>query len=698
MTTMSNPLDTYRDLPPFDLIASEHIVPALEKALGEIHRDFSTLEANIYASWEGLLRPLEKMQLRLQRVWSPVSHLYGVKNSPTLRAAYEQMQGPVVALSLKMSQSKAVYEGLQQIRESANWASLSPGQQRAVEGRLRDAQLAGISLAGPAQKRFIALTTELSALATKFSNNVLDATKQFTLSLSKNAEVDGLPFSLLQGAAQAYQRTHPTEQADPQHGPWLITLDAPSFVPFMENSTRRDLREQLYRAYITRASAEPFDNSGHIIKMLQLRHEQAQLLGFSNYAEMSLAQKMAPSVEAVYTLLEQLRENSWEGATHELTDITARAVRGGFQQPLAQWDISYWAKRLQEERFEFNDEELRGYFPLPSVLQGMFALVENLFGIRVEAADGQAAIWHKDVRFFKIFSQEQQHLASFYLDPFSRPEDKRSGAWMDDCRSRYRDSDGVLSLPVAHLVCNMTPPVGEAPSLLNFNEVETLFHEFGHGLQHMLSEVDYLDVSGINGIEWDAVELPSQFMENWCYHKPTLMGMARHYQSAEPLPEALFTKLNAAKTFRAGQMMLRQVQFALLDLRLHHSFDPFAVNASPFALQAEVSSATSLLPPLAEDRFLCSFSHIFCGGYAAGYYSYKWAEVLSADAFNAFEEAGLDQPEIVSAVGKRFRQTILALGGSIHPLTVFTLFRGRGPRIEPLLLHSGLCTLNAAPK
>jgi oligopeptidase A len=321
----------------------------------------------------------------------------------------------------------------------------------------------------------------------------------------------------------------------------------------------------------------------------------------------------------------------------------------------------------------------------------MFALVRSLFGIIVEAADGQAPVWHQDVRFFKIYAEDRTHLASFYLDPFSRPQDKRSGAWMDDCRSRYRDASGTLNLPVAHLVCNMTPPVGDAPSLLTFNEVETLFHEFGHGLQHMLTEVDYLDVSGINGVEWDAVELPSQFMENWCYHKPTLMGMARHSQSGEQLPDELFAKLNAAKTFRAGQMMLRQLQFAMLDLRLHQTFDPSPNGKqSPFALQAEVAKTTSLLPPLPEDRFLCSFSHIFCGGYAAGYYSYKWAEVLSADAFNAFEEAGLDRPEVVSSVGKRFRQTILALGGSVHPLSVFTAFRGREPRIEPLLLHSGL--------
>jgi oligopeptidase A len=430
-----------------------------------------------------------------------------------------------------------------------------------------------------------------------------------------------------------------------------------------------------------RAGTGTHDNSDKLLRILQIRREQAQLLGYASFAEMSLAQKMAPSVEAVYRLLEDLRTASWSGAEQELADMQACAGRHGFHQPLVQWDMAYWAKRLQEERFQFRDEDLRCYFALPRVLEGLFALVHKLFGIQVEAADGQAPVWHSDVRFFNIYNHQRDHIASFYLDPYSRPENKRSGAWMDDCVSHYRDAGGELSLPVAYLFCNMAPPLAGAPALMTFNEVETLFHEFGHGLQHMLTQVEYLDVSGINGVEWDAVELPSQFMENWCYHRPTLMGMARHYHDGSPLPDELFTKLNAAKTFRAGQMMLRQLQFALVDLRLHDGFDPFAAE-SPFTVQVEVAQITSLLPPLPEDRFLCSFSHIFCGGYAAGYYSYKWAEVLSADAFHAFEEAGLDTDDAMVSTGQRFRETILALGGSVHPLQVFTQFRGREPQVE----------------
>jgi oligopeptidase A len=536
---------------------------------------------------------------------------------------------------------------------------------------------------------------ELAELSTKFSNHVLDATKAFSMTLSSKDEVDGLPPSLLSLAAQA-ARAAGEEGATAENGPWRITLDYPSYVPFMQHSTRRDLREKLYKAFISRASTGELDNTPLIERILELRKEKAMLLGFESYAELSLASKMAPNVEAVEELLEELRRASYDAAREELEELKAFAAAKGAEEAsnLQHWDISFWAERQREEKFAFSAEELRPYFPLPQVLDGLFALVKRLFGITVTAADGTAPVWHEDVRYFQIADETGTPIAHFYLDPYSRPAEKRGGAWMDDCIGRAKITENgtpTTRLPVAYLVCNQTPPVDGKPSLMTFNEVETLFHEFGHGLHHMLTKVDYAGASGINNVEWDAVELPSQFMENWCYDRPTLMGMAKHYETGEPLPEHYYQKLLAARHYMSGSGMLRQLHFSSVDLELHHRYVPGG-DETPADVRSRIAKTTTILPPLPEDAFLCAFGHIFAGGYAAGYYSYKWAEVLSADAFAAFEDAGLENEDAIAATGKRYRDTVLALGGSLHPMEVFKTFRGREPSTAALLRHSGLAT------
>jgi len=504
--------------------------------------------------------------------------------------------------------------------------------------------------------------------------------------------VDGLPASLLDQLAQASRQAGDAE-ATAENGPWLLGLDMPRFAPFLKYSRRRDLREQVYRAHVSRASGKDgseLNNWPLIERILSLRGEQARRLGYANWAEVSLAAKMADSEAAVEALLEELRAAAYPVAQAELQALADCARRHGAPEAddLQPWDVSFWAEKLRQESFELDSEALRPYFPLPRVLDGLFGLCERLFGITIAASDGEAPVWHPDVRFFRILDNGQP-LAGFYLDPYSRPGSKRGGAWMDECLVRSRSADGTPVLPVAYLICNQSPPVGDTPSLMTFEEVETLFHEFGHGLQHMLTTVDRPQAAGINGVEWDAVELPSQFMENWCYDRATLMGMARHWQSGEPLPEQEYRKLLAARTFMGGAATLRQVHFALVDLRLHSQWQP-GCGQTPEQLRREIAADTTVLAPIDDDAFLCSFGHIFAGGYAAGYYSYKWAEVLSADAFSAFEEVGLENEEKIRNTGRRFRDTVLSLGGSLDPKEVFEAFRGRQPSSDALIRHSGL--------
>jgi oligopeptidase A len=689
----NNPLLIGHGLPPFNEIQVAHVVPAIEQILATVNTQLTALEQNITPTWAGLIEPVDRLSEQLNWAWGIVGHLMGVQNSPKLRTAYETSQPQVIKFSQRLGQSQALYQGLKQIRDGAEWAKISVAQQRIIAAGIRDAEMSGVGLAGKKADRFNAIQLELAELTTKFSNNVLDATKAFNLDLTDLKDVAGLPPSLLAQAAQA-SRAGGQEQATPEAGPWRITLDAPSYVPFMQHSQQRHLRELVYKALVSRAAGGERDNAGHIERILTLRQEEAELLGFESYAEMSLASKMAPNVAAVEDLLESLRQVSFDVAKQELADLSEFSHIPNLQV----WDIAYWSERLREQKYDFNAEELRPYFPLEQVLTGLFNLANQLFGISIVPADGQADVWNKDVRYFQVNNEENKAITSgaskaiayFFLDPYSRPAEKRGGAWMNDCVSRQKLANEVR-LPVAYLVCNQSPPVDGKPSLMTFSEVETLFHEFGHGLQHMLTTVDYVGASGINNVEWDAVELPSQFMENWCYHRPTLLSMGKHYQTGEPLPDHYYQKLVAAKNFMSGSAMLRQIHFSWVDIELHHRYQPGS-GSSANAVRLELAKKTTVLQPIPEDQFLCSFGHIFAGGYAAGYYSYKWAEVLSADAFAAFEDAGLDDVKVVQQTGRRFRDTVLALGGSKPPLEVFKSFRGREPQADALLRHSGLLT------
>lgn len=692
-TAETNPLLHTGGFPRFDAIRAEHVVPAIQQLLPELEAELQRLEAAAQPTWDGLVEPLERLTDRLSVAWGTVGHLMGVKNSDELRQAQQTVQPQVVEFFQRLNQSPAIYQALKALQTGPAWQTCDAAQQRIVTSLSRDAELSGVGLQGAARERFNAIQQELAKLSTTFSNHVLDATKAFALTLTSRDEVAGLPPSLLQLSAQAARQAGAAE-ATAEQGPWRITLDFPSFGPFLEHSQRRDLRERLYRAFITRASQGEEDNTLLISRILSLRQEQARILGYESYAALSLASKMAPDVATVERFLEELRQSSCTAAQKDLEELRQCARTAGAPEAddLCHWDAAFWAERLREQRYAFNDEELRPYFPLPRVLEGLFSLVQRLFGVTVRPADGEVPVWHEDVRFFRLYDDRERPVAAFYLDPYSRPAEKRGGAWMDECvgRSRILAAPGQsVRLPVAYLICNQTPPVGDKPALMSFHEVRTLFHEFGHGLHHMLTTVDYGLAAGIHNVEWDAVELPSQFMENWCYHRDTLMGMSAHVDTGAPLPEALYQKLCAARTYRAGSLMLRQLYFACLDMALHHHFDPQGPE-TVFDVQQRVAALTTVLPPLPDDRFLCSFGHIFSGGYAAGYYSYKWAEVLSADAFAAFEEAGLDDATALTATGRRYRNSILALGGSRPPMEVFKAFRGREPTTVALLRHSGL--------
>jgi oligopeptidase A len=684
----TNPLLRTEGLPCFDRIRPEHVEPALKHVIRETKKNIRELEKNLQPVWNKLLTPLEDMEIPYEYAWGPVVHLMGVRNSTRLRRAHDTMLGEVVHIGLKIRQSRKIYEGLTKLKESKKWKSLSEAQHRAVGWKLREAFHAGVSLKGSAKKRFIIIERELSQFGTDFANHVLDATKAFEMIITDKKETEGWPESLRALAAQSYHQTKKDKKATPDRGPWRITLDAPSYIPFMQHSRNRGQREKLYRTFITRASRGKLDNSGLIMKILRLRREEAALLGFSSFAEMSLDLKTAPDVKAVEKMSRELAEAARPFMLRDFEELKKTASDMGHKEPLAHWDIPFYAERLREMRFDYTDEQLRPYFPLPRVLRGLFSLSQKLFGIKIEEADGKAPVWHADVRFFHVLDEKGEHIASFYLDPYSRPHEKRGGAWADQCLSR-RQVNKKLRLPVVTLCCNGTPPVGNKPSLMSFDEVRTLFHEFGHGLQGMLTTVDHPDVAGMSGIEWDAVELASQFMENWCYHKPTLLGLTEHIETGEPLPDELFEKISASRNFRSGSFMMRQLDFGITDMELHHTYDPDS-KESPHELHFRIAEDMSALPLLPEDLFLCGFTHIFGGGYAAGYYSYKWAEVLSADAFSAFEETGLDNEKALARLGRRYRDTILALGGSREPMKVFKDFRGREPRTDALLRHSGL--------
>jgi oligopeptidase A len=645
----ANPLLQQEGLPKFAEIEPSNVTPAVQELLAKLEVDFADLETDLGSrsssiSYDDALPKVERIQHGLEYAWGVTGHLNGVKNSDDLRKAYEENQPEIVQIFSKFKQSKVLFDALNQIQqrdlpspqEGEEDVSFAMKQrQRAIQNSLRAMKLGGVGLTGEAKERFNEIKQRLAAIATTFSNNVLDETKAFSLTITDKMQLEGVPDSAKAMWAQAHvaelkkQNPEASEEIvmDAENGPWRITLDMPSYLAVLSHVRDRTIRETVYRANIQRASEknEAKNNIPLIYEILQLRKEMAGLLGFSNYAELSLASKMAPTIVSVQELSDLIRDKALPAAEKELAEITALAQQTSPElEKLEPWDITFWSERLKESKFDLTEEETRPYFALPAVLGGMFALVHRLFGVRVEAADGEAQVWHPDVRFFKIYNgDDNTHIASFYLDPYSRPENKRGGAWMDTCLGK---SAAVgIDVPVAYLTCNGSPPVRTTPSLMTFREVETLFHEFGHGLQHMLTKASVGDVAGINGIEWDAVELPSQFMENWCYDRPTVYGFAKHWETGEPMPEEMFEKLCQQKTYNAGMMACRQLLFGQLDMELHSKYDAAkgkdGEGESIFDVHRRMAEKyTPYNLPLPEDRFLCAFSHIFAGGYAAGYY------------------------------------------------------------------------------
>ncbi|WP_375056402.1 oligopeptidase A [Zobellella sp. DQSA1] len=678
---MTNPLLTMDGLPPFSQIKPEHIKPAVEHAIADCKKRVETVLARHEEfTWDNLVAPLEEVNDHLSRIWSPVGHLNGVMNSEALRQAYESCLPLLSEYHTWMGQHEGLFAAYQGLAERDDFKKLSLAQQKEVDNTLRDFRLSGIALEAEQKQRFGEIQARLSELSSTFSNRVLDATQAWFRHITDRALLAGLPESAL-AAAEAQARARELDG-------WVFTLDIPSYLPVMMYADDAALREELYRAYCTRASdqgpsAGEFDNTAVIEEILALKQELARLLGYDSYAQVSLATKMARSEQQVLDFLEQLASRSHPQGEAELAELTAFAREQHGVERLNAWDISYYAEKLKQHKYAISDEELRPYFPEHKVVHGLFETVKRLFGIKVKERFG-VEVWHPDVRFFDIYDETGELRGSFYLDLYARAN-KRGGAWMDDCIGRRYREDGSLQKPVAYLTCNFNGPVGDQPALFTHNEVLTLFHEFGHGIHHMLTRVDVAGVAGINGVAWDAVELPSQFLENWCWQPEALAFISGHYQTGESLPADMLERMLAARNFHSALMMLRQLEFALFDFRLHMAGD----GSQPGRVQAilnEVRNRVSVLPPPPFNRFQHSFSHIFAGGYAAGYYSYKWAEVLSSDAFARFEEEGV----FSAKVGRDFLHAVLEQGGSKEPMELFKQFRGREPKIDALLRHSGI--------
>ncbi|WP_027858533.1 oligopeptidase A [Marinobacterium jannaschii] len=675
---MSNPLLETHLLPPFSQIRPEQIEAAVDQLLADNRAAIEKLVAEVTEpDWDNLIAPLEAMNDRLSQAWSPVSHMNSVVNSDALRDAYNAALPKLSQYWTELGQNQGLFRAVEKLANGPQYQALNEAQRKVIDNHLRDFRLSGIALPEAQQKRFAGIAQRLSELGTRFSNNVLDATGGWTKLIETESELAGLPPMALAAAKQL-------AEAKDQQG-WLLTLDFPSYFAVMTHADNRELRREVYEAFATRASdqgpdAGKWDNSGIMQELLSLRLEKAQLLGFDSYAEYSLATKMAETPDQVVGFLTDLAEKSLPQAQKEYQELRDFAAGQGLDD-LQAWDVTYYGEKLKQARYAISQEELRPYFPYNKVKSGLFAVANKLFNIDIEqVADFDS--WHKDAELYQI-SRAGELIARFYLDPFAR-EKKRGGAWMDECRVRRRLDDGALQLPVAYLVCNFNPPVGDDPALLTHNEVTTLFHEFGHGLHHMLTRIDSADVSGINGVAWDAVELPSQFMENWCFEPEALALISGHYQTAEPLPQALLDKMLAAKNFQSGMMMVRQLEFSLFDFLLHREFQPGETDIQQ--LLDRVRSQVAVVTPPAFNRFQHSFSHIFAGGYAAGYYSYKWAEVLSADAFSRFEEEGIFNTE----TGRSFLNNVLEMGGSRDAMALFKAFRGREPKVDALLRHSGI--------
>ncbi|HIE1309698.1 TPA: oligopeptidase A [Serratia marcescens] len=678
---MTNPLLTPFSLPPFSAIRPEDIVPAVQSALADCRAAVERVVAQPGPfTWDNLCQPLAESDDRLSRIWSPIGHLNSVKNSPELRTAYEQALPLLSEYGTWVGQHEGLYQAYRSLKEGAAFEALSVPQRKAVDNALRDFELSGIGLSADKQQRYGEIVARLSELGSTYSNNVLDATMGWSKLITDEAELSGLPESAL---AQAQAMA----QAKEQDG-WLLTLDMPSYLPVLTYADNRALREEMYRAFATRASdqgpnAGKWDNSEVMAETLALRHELAQLLGFDTYADKSLATKMAESPEQVIGFLSDLAKRARPQAEQELAQLRAFAKQHYGVDELEAWDITYYGEKQKQHLFSISDEQLRPYFPEQRVVEGLFEVVKRIYGITAKERK-DVETWHPDVRFFDLFDANGELRGSFYLDLFAR-ENKRGGAWMDDCVGSLRKADGTLQKPVAYLTCNFNRPLGDQPALFTHNEVTTLFHEFGHGLHHMLTQIDTAGVSGINGVPWDAVELPSQFMENWCWEPEALAFISGHYQSGEPLPKAMLDKLLAAKNYQAALFILRQLEFGLFDFRMHFEYSP-EKGAQILPTLAEVKKMVAVVPSPSWGRFPHAFSHIFAGGYAAGYYSYLWAEVLSADAYSRFEEEGIFNAE----TGKSFLDNILSRGGSEEPMALFKRFRGREPQLDAMLRHYGI--------
>ena len=677
MTTLpksNNPLLDFSGLPRFAQIKPEHVAPAIEQLLAENRALIARLlKDSAPPTWQNFVAPMEDANERMSRAWGPVGHLNAVMNSPELREVYNATLPKITQYYAELGQNLALFVKFKALRNSPEFVGLSAARKKIIDNELRDFRLGGAELPDAQKARYLQIQERMAELSSRFSDNLLDATNDYTLLIENKDELSGLPDDVLQAAAQAASKSG-----------WLFTLKAPSYMPVMQYADNRALREKMYRAYGTRASefGKPeWDNTRLMDEIVKLRGEEAHLLGFANFGELSLASKMANSPQQVVEFMRELAKRARPFAESDMAELREFARTELGIPELQSWDIGYASEKLRQHRYAFSDQEVKQYFPEDAVLPGMFKLVETLYGLQIKPAS--APVWHDDVRFFDIRDQQNQLVGQFYLDLYAR-NSKRGGAWMDDVITRRRIDSGIQT-PVAYLNCNFSPPVGGNQAVFTHDEVITLFHEFGHGLHHLLTEVEDLGVSGINGVEWDAVELPSQFMENFCWEWEVVHGMTRNVDTREKLPRELFDKMLAAKNFQSGLQTLRQIEFAMFDMLMHSNFEAGG-GKSILQLLDEVRAEVAVLIPPAFHRFPHSFSHIFGGGYAAGYYSYKWAEVLSADAYSLFEENGVLNPD----VGARFRSEILAMGGSRGAMQSFTAFRGREPSMDALLRHNGL--------
>ncbi len=684
---MSNPLLDFDTLPRFDAIRPEHVDPAIRGLIAENRALIERLVAAPEApTWDGFVVPMTEAGERLGRAWGIVGHLHSVNDVPEWRDAYNALLPEISSFYADVGQNLALFEKYRALHDGPEYATLHPVRRRILDHELRDFRLSGAELPDAQKPRFKAIQEELSALAAKFSENLLDATNAHAEWIEDESALAGIPDDVREAARAAAEKAG--------RSGWKFTLQMPSYLPVMQYADDRELRARMYRAYATRASEfndAALDNGPLIGRILALRTEEARMLGYANFAEVSLVPKMADSPAEVLAFLHELAAKAKPFAERDLQELQAFARADCGLEVLEPWDVSYVSEKLRQSRYAFSEQEVKQYFPEPKVIEGLFSVIRQLYA--VDILPDEAPRWDPDAQFFRI-ERDGELVGHFYLDLHAR-ETKRGGAWMDSARSRYRGTAGMQT-PVAYLVCNFPGPVGGKPATFTHDDVLTLFHEAGHGLHHLLTQVDELAVSGIHGVEWDAVELPSQFMENFCWEWDVLQGMTAHVDSGEPLPRALYDKMIAAKNFQSGLMTVRQLEFSLFDLRLHSELEPVdgvVDHARVLALLDEVRREVAVIIPPAWHRFPNSFSHIFAGGYAAGYYSYKWAEVLSADAFEAFEEAGAGRGSLLDPVtGARFWREVLAVGGSRPAIESFKAFRGRAPRVDALLRHNGMVT------